>query len=98
MHSNRYTFTFTIVITIIASTLLALASTVLEERQDYNIDVDKKKNILKCVGINVDEMSSEMIVEEYSRNIENLIIAENLNKRFTFNLFKAVSIEVDLCQ
>ena len=75
MHSSRYTFTFTVVITIIASTLLALASTLLEERQDYNIDVDKKKNILKCVGINVDEMSSEMIVEEYSRNIENLIIS-----------------------
>ena len=77
MHSNRYTFSFTIIITIIASTLLALASTMLEERQDYNIDVDKKKNILKCIGINVDEMSSEEIVEEYNRNIKNIIITKD---------------------
>ena len=62
MHSNRYTFSFTIIITIIASTLLALASTMLEERQDYNIDVDKKivitintqTNSCPPVGINFD--------------------------------------------
>ena len=77
MHSNKYTFSFTIIITIIASTLLALASTMLEERQDYNIDVDKKKNILKCIGINVEEMSSEKIVEEYDRNIKNIIITKD---------------------
>jgi len=77
MHSNKYTFSFTIIITVIASTLLALASTMLEEIQDYNIDVDKKKNILKCIGINVGEMSSEKIVEEYDRNIKNIIITKD---------------------
>ncbi len=49
MRSNAYTLTFTSVITVILGFLLSLASTALKEKQDLNIEIDIKKNILRSL-------------------------------------------------
>ena len=60
-----------------ASLLLALASTQLKELQEFNIDLDKKKNILKCIGIDVAIMTPDMIIDEYESNISNITLNTN---------------------
>ncbi|MDP7027500.1 MAG: NADH:ubiquinone reductase (Na(+)-transporting) subunit C [Candidatus Marinimicrobia bacterium] len=60
-----------------ASLLLALASTQLKELQEFNIDLDKKKNILKCIGIDVATMTPDMIIDEYESNISNIPLNAN---------------------
>ena len=59
------------------SLLLALTSTQLKERQEFNIAVDKKKNILKSIGRDLSLMKDDEIIAEYKNNISNIII--NLN-------------------
>jgi len=76
-HNNLYTFRFISIITLVASLLLALASTQLKELQEFNIDLDKKKNILKCIGIDVAIMTPDMIIDEYESNISNITLNTN---------------------
>ncbi len=49
--SNRYTFIFVTVISLIAALILSLASQLLKDRQRINIETDMKKNILASVGL-----------------------------------------------
>ncbi|MBC8257059.1 MAG: NADH:ubiquinone reductase (Na(+)-transporting) subunit C [Candidatus Marinimicrobia bacterium] len=76
-HNNLYTFKFITIITLVASFLLALASTQLKELQEFNVELDRKKNILKCIGKDVALMKAEAIIVEYKSNISNIIL--NLN-------------------
>ena len=59
------------------SLLLAITSTQLKVRQEVNIEVDKKKNILKSIGRDLSLMKDDEIIAEYKNNISNIII--NLN-------------------
>ena len=68
---NRPTnpFIFITLVTVIVSLLLSIASTQLKSFQNFNIEVDKKKNVLKSVGLNVAIMSSNDIIKEYKNRI-----------------------------
>ena len=59
------------------SLLLALTSTQLKERQEFNIELDKKKNILKCIGKDLSLMNADAIFKEYKSNISNIILNSN---------------------
>lgn len=59
------------------SLLLALTSTQLKDLQNFNIELDKKKNILKCIGIDLSLMTNDEIIEEYKNNISNIIFKLN---------------------
>ena len=61
----------------VVSVLLALASTQLKDRQEFNIELDKKKNILKCIGRDLSLMKADEIIEEYKSNISNIILKVN---------------------
>ena len=76
-HNNFYTFRFIAIIAFVASLLLALASTQLKELQEFNVELDKKKNILKCIGKDVALMSADAIIKEYKSNIRNIILNSN---------------------
>ena len=69
---NKYVFILTI--TVICSLLLSLVSEVLEERQNKNIAIDRKKNILSAVGIDIAEFSILDIDQYFIDNIDTLII------------------------
>lgn len=49
MHSNRYTFIYAIVLSVITAVLLAFASEGFRPLQEANIALDKKTNILRSV-------------------------------------------------
>ena len=59
------------------SLLLALTSTQLKNLQEFNIELDKKKNILKCIGRDLSLMEGDEIIEEYKNNISNIILKLN---------------------
>ena len=59
------------------SLLLALTSTQLKNLQEFNIELDKKKNILKCIGKDLSLMNADAIIKEYKSNISNIILNSN---------------------
>ena len=54
--------------------MLSLVSEVLKERQNKNIAIDRKKNILSAVGVNIAEFSILDIDQYFIDNIDTLII------------------------
>ena len=46
-------FIFIALLTISVSLILSLASTQLKTLQNTNIEVDKKRNVLKCLGLDI---------------------------------------------
>ena len=69
---NKYVFIITL--TIVCSLLLSLASEGLKDRKNKNIEIDKKKNILSAIGVNIDNFSSLDINQYFTDNIDTLII------------------------
>ena len=75
--NNPYLFIVSLIV--IASFILSLAHTQLKSLQDYNIEVDRKKNLLKAIGINVKPLLSEEIVDIYNDKVSEVIITTNGN-------------------
>jgi len=69
---NKYVFILTI--TIVCSFLLSLASEGLKELKYKNIEIDKKKNILRAVGLDISQFNSHDIDNYFNKNIDTLII------------------------
>ena len=83
MRSNTYTLVFTSVITIFFGFLLSVAATSLKPRQDINIEIDMKKNILGALGLKP-KLSSKWTIEEvqnvYKKNIIGIVLDKNGSK------------------
>tara|TARA_B100000029_G_C17585148_1_gene960920 strand:+ start:1122 stop:1871 length:750 start_codon:yes stop_codon:yes gene_type:complete len=80
-HSNSYTFRFVIIITIVASFVLAFTSQFLKSKQEANIEIDRKKNILECLGLNLKNYSNDKIVSVYDEKI-NFILTDINGKKY----------------
>ncbi|MBC8213402.1 MAG: NADH:ubiquinone reductase (Na(+)-transporting) subunit C [Candidatus Marinimicrobia bacterium] len=76
MHSNAYTYKFIIILTGIAALLLSLASTGLKDKQDFNREIDTKKNILKAVGIFDKKMKSTEVEDLFNKNITEKFVTK----------------------
>ena len=79
MHSNFQTFRFALIVTLVCSLLLASAATFLKPRQQENIELDIKKNILKSAGIIKPDQdySRKDILKLYSDNITAFVLDKN---------------------
>ena len=77
---NKYVFILTV--SVFCSLLLSLASQGLKPLKDKNVEIDKKKNILNAVGLNIVDLSNADIDDYFSLNIDTLIIdlEGNVNK------------------
>ncbi len=53
VNKNSYTFGFAAIMVIIVSIILSSASIFLKDDQDRNVELEKKQNILKSVGVNI---------------------------------------------
>ena len=85
-------FLFIGILTITSSLLLSLAATQLKSYQDYNVDVDKKKNVLKCIGLDVSVLSSENIINEYNSRISEIITDKDGNNIERVNFLSLIHI------
>ena len=67
-------------ITLISSILLSYTYSALKERSDHNVRFDKQRNIIKSTGIDIQSMSEEDIISNYTQNITEIILDENCNR------------------
>lgn len=87
MHSNRYTFIYSICISILTAIVLVVTSVSLKPQQDFNIALNTKSNILKSVLI---EKSDPKEIEEiYKKQVMELVVN---SKGEVLNEFKAKDI------
>ncbi len=71
-HSNSYTIFFISAVAIISSLILSTAADALRERQQQNIALDKKKNILKSFGILPSDKNQ--IDSIYTDQVESMVV------------------------
>ena len=69
---NKYIFILSL--TIVCSLLLSIASEGLRSLKEKNVEIDKKKNILNAIGLNITSLSNSDIDEYFLNNIDTLIV------------------------
>ena len=75
---NKYIFILSL--TFACSLLLALFSEGLKPKTIFNKELDKKKNILTAIGINIKRMSNNEILSSFNENISEITLDLNGNK------------------
>ncbi len=68
--SNSYILGFTLVLCLITSVTLSLLSKGLEERKNFNVEIDIKKNILTAFGLDLATATQEEIAKKYTEKVE----------------------------
>ena len=77
MHSNKYTLLFAVIVTVVASLLLASAATLLKPYQERNEELDLKTNILKSLGlVPAGGVAAETIEQFYADSLEQIFVTE----------------------
>jgi Na+-transporting NADH:ubiquinone oxidoreductase subunit C len=76
LHSDFQTYRFVMSLSLFAAFLLALTATNLKDKQDYNIEVDRKKNVLKCAGVDVSKLESDEVIKTYKNIISEKVLSE----------------------
>ena len=69
---NKYIFILTI--TVFSSFFLSLASVGFKSKKDKNIEIDKKKNILSSIGLDIESFNISDIDNYFKNYIDTLII------------------------
>ena len=97
INSNTYTFVFSSIMVIVVAFLLSLAATSLKPLQDRNIELEKKQNLLKSIGIKVDRENAE---NEYPKYIKEELVLNYLGEiqsgLSAFNIDLSKEIKKDL--
>ena len=88
MDTNKTTnpFLFASILTLVVSLLLSLTATSLRGRIAANIELDKKKNIIKIIGVDISKMTAEDIVYKYKTTIKEFIIDSKGNERLDLSI------------
>ena len=73
INSNLYTFGFASIMVIIVAALLSITSITLKDRQDRNVELEKKQNILNSVKESFSREDSE---EQYEKLIKESIVLD----------------------
>jgi Na+-transporting NADH:ubiquinone oxidoreductase subunit C len=74
VHKNSYVFFFAAIVTISCSLLLATAANLLKDRQQENIALDIRKNILASAELGTTEMTRQDILGLYDKHIRSKVI------------------------
>ena len=69
---NIYVFMF--LVTLVSSVILSTTYTQLIGKIDENIEVDRKKNVLKSIGVELDGLASDRIINLYSDLISEVVL------------------------
>ncbi|MBA4322778.1 MAG: NADH:ubiquinone reductase (Na(+)-transporting) subunit C, partial [Odoribacter sp.] len=63
--SNRYIFIFSSIMVVIVATILSMAATLLQPRQEKNLEIEKKKSMLESINIPADRNNAELLFDKY---------------------------------
>ncbi|MDG1253049.1 MAG: NADH:ubiquinone reductase (Na(+)-transporting) subunit C [Schleiferiaceae bacterium] len=96
INSNKYTYVFAVVMVVLVATLLSIAATSLKPFQDKNVELEKKSDILRSIGIEGEDVESlfdqyiqEQLVIQNGEAIESEITA------FDIDMASAVALAAD---
>ena len=64
-NKNSYTIIYAAVMVVIVALLLALVSSGLKETQTTNVKLDKKKQILSALQINLEDQDAAALYDQY---------------------------------
>ncbi len=74
---NAYTIFFALIICLISSSALTLVSKGLEAKRNFNIEIDRKKNVLKAFGVAIKGKKTNEIVNYYDKNVNEYVVNKN---------------------
>ena len=75
MKSNFKTYQFILSLSVLCAFLLSLTNSVLKEKQEINIEVDRQKNVLKCAGLDISNFSTDDVISNYKISIKEKVIS-----------------------
>ena len=90
VNKNSYTLGFAAIMVIIVAALLSIAAIVLKEPQERNVELEKKQNILRSVGIEVSREESERVYYNY---IKEELVIDNKGE-----IKEGIAFDVDLAK
>lgn len=102
-NSNKYIISYSIVLVVVVASLLSIASLSLQSRQDANVVVEKKSDILMSIGEGgdadkvkdktayIDEQYAKYIVDSYAINVAG----DKVTDANAFNLLRNLKAEYD---
>lgn len=73
--SSKYIFIFSIVMVVVVAVFLSLAATLLQPRQNKNVEIDKKKNMLESIGIPSTPENTEALYDKHIT--ESIVLNSN---------------------
>lgn len=99
-NSNGYTLIYSTVMVVVVALLLAFVSGSLKETQNANVKLDKKKQILSSLQINLDDQDADALYEQYISkalvvNSNADIISENKEEAFNIDIKKELSKKLE---
>jgi len=92
-NKNSYTLIYAVVMVVVVALLLALVSSGLKEIQNNNVKLDKKKQILSSLNIQLDGQDANAlyekhIVKEIVLNNKGEVISEKMGDAFVIDVIK----------
>ncbi len=72
VNSNGYTFTFAAIMVIVVAAILSFTAITLKDKQQKNIDLEAKQNIVRSIGIEVSRIEAEKAFNQYI--VKSLVI------------------------
>jgi Na+-transporting NADH:ubiquinone oxidoreductase subunit C len=69
IQGNTYTFIYSSIIVVIVATLLTIASVALQPRQERNVEIEKKQNVLASVWVDASVKDAEKLYKEYVKDV-----------------------------
>lgn len=95
VNSNKYTYMFAAVMVVLVAVILAGLYISLKPRQDKNVELEKRQNILASIGVLVDRNAAENAYAKYitqSVVVQNgAVVSEDANEAFNIDMAKAVT-------
>jgi Na+-transporting NADH:ubiquinone oxidoreductase subunit C len=63
--SSKYIFIFSSVMVVVVAIFLSLAATLLQPRQEKNLEIEKKKSMLEAIGVSSTPQTTESLYDKY---------------------------------
>ncbi|HOY38958.1 MAG TPA: NADH:ubiquinone reductase (Na(+)-transporting) subunit C [Bacteroidales bacterium] len=78
-NSNKYIFIYSVIMVVVVAFVIAFIATQLKPRQQKNIEIEKKRNILSTIHVestteNAEQLFSKHVVDMFSVNVAGEII------------------------
>ncbi len=98
VNSNKYTYIFSLIMTIVVAVVLSGASIALKDRQEANVRQEKQQSILKSIGMDLTREESAVQFDNYVTEqmvIQNGAVVESETPAFEIDMDDAIDASVE---